>query len=361
MGGDEFVVIIEALDETSWVETQAETVARKIITLLNEPYLLQQDFNRNTPNVIQYHCSCSVGIALFSEQAITVDELIKQADTAMYSAKAAGRNTMRFFDPRMQTLMAARAVMESDLRDAIEKAQFVLYYQPVVTDKNELIGVEALVRWLHPERGIIMPEEFIPAAEASGLILPIGLWVLQSACDQLAKWASVPELTKLSMAVNVSAMQFHQTHFVSQVMAELKRSSANPQRLKLELTESVLIYDMDDVNEKMTTLKACGVGFSIDDFGTGYSSLSYLKRLPLDQLKIDQSFIKDIFTNPDDGAIAQMIIDLSKSMGLEVIAEGVENHAQLQCLAHLGCHVYQGYLFSQPLSIKEFETFFRQF
>ena len=361
MGGDEFVVIIEDLDETSLVEKQTQAVARKIITLLNEPYLLPQDFNKDTQNVIQYHCSCSVGIALFSEQGITVNELIKQADTAMYSAKAAGRNTLRFFAPHMQTLMTVRAAMESDLRDAIEKSQFVLYYQPVVTDQNKLIGVEALVRWLHPERGIIMPEKFIPAAEASGLILPIGLWVLQSACDQLAKWATVPELAQLSIAVNVSAMQFHQTHFVSQVMTELKRSSANPLRLKLELTESVLIYDMDDVNEKMTTLKACGIGFSIDDFGTGYSSLSYLKRLPLDQLKIDQSFVKDIFTNPDDGAIARMIIALSQSMGLEVIAEGVENNAQLDCLTDLGCHVYQGYLFSQPLSLKEFEIFFQQF
>jgi diguanylate cyclase (GGDEF)-like protein/PAS domain S-box-containing protein len=361
MGGDEFVVIIEGLDETILLEKQVETVAKKIITHLSEPYLLTHESNSNKPKAIQYQCSCSIGIALFSEQAVTVDELIKQADTAMYSAKAAGRNTLRFFDPKMQTLISARAALEHDLYDAIKKAQFALYYQPIVSGKKKLIGVEALVRWVHPERGIIMPEQFIPAAEASGLIVPLGLWILQTACDQLTKWALVPEMAGLSMAVNVSAMQFNQPQFVSQLLDQLKRSGANPLRLSLELTESALIYDLHDVIEKMTTLKNSGISFSLDDFGTGYSSLSYLKQLPLDQLKIDQSFIKDIFTDSNDVAIAQMIIALSKSMGLGVIAEGVENHAQLNYLEHLGCHTHQGYLFSRPLPLKKFEAFAQQY
>ena len=361
MGGDEFVVIIEGLDETILLEKQVETVAKKIITHLSEPYLLTHESNTDKPKAIQYQCSCSIGIALFSEQAITVDELIKQADTAMYSAKAAGRNTLRFFDPKMQALISARAALEHDLYGAIKKAQFALYYQPIVSGKKKLIGVEALVRWVHPERGIIMPEQFIPAAEASGLIVPLGLWILQTACDQLTKWALVPEMAGLSMAVNVSAMQFNQPQFVSQLLDQLKRSGANPLRLSLELTESALIYDLHDVIEKMTTLKNSGISFSLDDFGTGYSSLSYLKQLPLDQLKIDQSFIKDIFTDSNDVAIAQMIIALSKSMGLGVIAEGVENHAQLNYLENLGCHTHQGYLFSRPLPLKKFEAFAQQY
>ena len=361
MGGDEFVVIIEGLDETILLEKQVETVAKKIITHLSEPHLLTHESNTDKPKAIQYQCSCSIGIALFSEQAITVDELIKQADTAMYSAKAAGRNTLRFFDPKMQALISARAALEHDLYGAIKKAQFALYYQPIVSGKKKLIGVEALVRWVHPERGIIMPEQFIPAAEASGLIVPLGLWILQTACDQLTKWALVPEMAGLSMAVNVSAMQFNQPQFVSQLLDQLKRSGANPLRLSLELTESALIYDLHDVIEKMTTLKNSGISFSLDDFGTGYSSLSYLKQLPLDQLKIDQSFIKDIFTDSNDVAIAQMIIALSKSMGLGVIAEGVENHAQLNYLENLGCHTHQGYLFSRPLPLKKFEAFAQQY
>jgi diguanylate cyclase (GGDEF)-like protein/PAS domain S-box-containing protein len=361
MGGDEFVVIIEGLDETILLEKQVETVAKKILTHLSEPYLLTHESNSNKPKAIQYQCSCSIGIALFSEQAVTVDELIKQADTAMYSAKAAGRNTLRFFDPKMQALISARAALDHDLYGAIKKAQFALYYQPIVSGKKKLIGVEALVRWVHPERGIIMPEQFIPAAEASGLIVPLGLWILQTACDQLTKWALVPEMAGLSMAVNVSAMQFNQPQFVSQLLDQLKRSGANPLRLSLELTESALIYDLHDVIEKMTTLKNSGISFSLDDFGTGYSSLSYLKQLPLDQLKIDQSFIKDIFTDSNDVAIAQMIIALSKSMGLGVIAEGVENHAQLNYLENLGCHTHQGYLFSRPLPLKKFEAFAQQY
>lgn len=359
IGGDEFLVIIEDLDEKISVDRQAEAVAKKFIAYLKEPYILQQGFKTDLNSQIQYRCSCSIGIALFSEQAISVEELIKQADTAMYAAKAGGRNTLRFFAPSMHTSMVIRAALEDDIRNSLDKGQFVLYYQPLVSFKNRLIGVEALIRWLHPERGIIQPDEFIPAAEASGLIVPLGLMVLQNACDQLAKWACIPKMAELSIAVNVSAIQFHQPQFVNQVLAELKRSGANPLRLNLELTESVMVYDLKDVFEKMVTLKASGIAFSLDDFGTGYSCLSYLKRLPLDRLKIDKSFVLDILDDKDDAAIAQMIIALSQSMGMEVSAEGVENKAQLDCLEGMGCHMYQGYLFSRPLPVKEFEMFAR--
>ena len=359
IGGDEFLVIIEDLDEKISVDRQAEAVAKKFIANLREPYTLQQGVKTDLNSQVQYHCSCSIGIALFSEQAISVEELIKQADTAMYAAKAGGRNTLRFFAPSMHTSMVIRAALEDDIRNSLDKGQFVLYYQPLVSFKNRLIGVEALIRWLHPERGIIQPDEFIPAAEASGLIVPLGLMVLQNACDQLAKWACIPKMAELSIAVNVSAIQFHQPQFVNQVLAELKRSGANPLRLNLELTESVMVYDLKDVFEKMVTLKASGIAFSLDDFGTGYSCLSYLKRLPLDRLKIDKSFVLDILEDKDDAAIAQMIIALSQSMGMEVSAEGVENKAQLDCLEGMGCHMYQGYLFSRPLPVKEFEMFAR--
>ena len=359
IGGDEFLVIIEDLDEKISVDRQAEAVAKKFIAYLREPYILQRGFKTDLNSQVQYHCSCSIGIALFSEQAISVEELIKQADTAMYAAKAGGRNTLRFFAPSMHTSMVIRAALEDDIRNSLDKGQFVLYYQPLVSFKNRLIGVEALIRWLHPERGIIQPDEFIPAAEASGLIVPLGLMVLQNACDQLAKWACIPKMAELSIAVNVSAIQFHQPQFVNQVLAELKRSGANPLRLNLELTESVMVYDLKDVFEKMVTLKASGIAFSLDDFGTGYSCLSYLKRLPLDRLKIDKSFVLDILEDKDDAAIAQMIIALSQSMGMEVSAEGVENKAQLDCLEGMGCHMYQGYLFSRPLPVKEFEMFAR--
>jgi diguanylate cyclase (GGDEF)-like protein/PAS domain S-box-containing protein len=359
IGGDEFLVIIEDLDEKISVDRQAEAVAKKFIAYLKEPYILQQGFKTDLNSQVQYRCSCSIGIALFSEQAISVEELIKQADTAMYAAKAGGRNTLRFFAPSMHTSMVIRAALEDDIRNSLDKGQFVLYYQPLVSFKNRLIGVEALIRWLHPERGIIQPDEFIPAAEASGLIVPLGLMVLQNACDQLAKWACIPKMAELSIAVNVSAIQFHQPQFVNQVLAELKRSGANPLRLNLELTESVMVYDLKDVFEKMVTLKASGIAFSLDDFGTGYSCLSYLKRVPLDRLKIDKSFVLDILDDKDDAAIAQMIIALSQSMGMEVSAEGVENKAQLDCLEGMGCHMYQGYLFSRPLPVKEFEMFAR--
>ena len=352
LGGDEFVVILEGLSENP-VEaaTQAETVGEKVLAALSQPYLLAGHENRSTP---------SIGIALFSSHQASIEELLKQADLAMYQAKTAGRNTLRFFDPKMQAIVADRAALEVELRAAVKQQQFVLHYQPQAVGAGRLTGAEALVRWQHPQRGLVFPGEFISLAEETGLILPLGLWVLETACAQLAQWAHQPNTAHLSLAVNVSANQLHQADFVEQVMTVLARTGASPQRLKLELTESLLVSNVENTIAKMAALKAHGVDFSMDDFGTGYSSLSSLKRLPLGQLKIDQGFVRGILVDPNDAAIAKMVIALAESMGLAVIAEGVEIEAQREFLADLGCHAYQGYLFSRPLPLDEFEAFVKR-
>jgi diguanylate cyclase (GGDEF)-like protein/PAS domain S-box-containing protein len=349
LGGDEFVVMLEGLSgQSEEAATQAETVGEKILAMLNLPYQLADHENRSTP---------SIGITLLHGHQTSVEELLKQADLAMYQSKTAGRNTLRFFDPAMQALVADRAVLEADLREAVTQQQFVLYYQAQVVGKGRLTGAEALVRWQHPRRGLVSPAEFIPLSEETGLILPLGHWVLEAACAQLAKWAGQPDTAHFYLAVNVSAKQLQQVDFVDQVLAVLDRTGANPKRLKLELTESVLVSNVETTIAKMAALKAKGVGFSLDDFGTGYSSLAYLKRLPLDQLKIDQGFVRDILIDPNDAAIARMVIVLAESMGLTVIAEGVESEAQRDFLARMGCHAYQGYLFSRPLPLDEFAAF----
>jgi len=348
-GGDEFVVMLEDLSENpEEAATQTETVGEKILATLNQPYLLAGYENRSTP---------SIGLTLFNGHRNSIEELLKQADLAMYQSKTAGRNTLRFFDPEMQAIVTDRAALEVELREAVRQQQFILYYQPQVVGDGRLTGAEALVRWRHPRRGMVSPTEFIGLAEETGLILPLGHWVLETACAQLAKWAAQPNTAHLSLAVNVSAHQFRQDDFVAQVLAVLGSTGANPQRLKLELTESLLVSNVENTIAKMTALKAQGVGFSLDDFGTGYSSLSYLKRLPLDQLKIDQSFVRDILIDPNDAAIAKMVVALAESLGLTVIAEGVEIEAQRNFLARQGCHAYQGYLFSRPLPLDEFEEF----
>ncbi len=285
------------------------------------------------------------------------DEPLKRADLAMYQAKAAGRNAMRFFDPQMQAVVSARAALDAGLRDAVQQEQFFLLYQAQVDRLGRLTGAEALVRWQHPQRGQVPPAEFIPQAEESGLILPLGQWVLEAACTQLAEWARQPTMAHLSLAVNVSTRQFHQADFVARVLAALQLSGANPELLKLELTESLLVTHIDDVIAKMCTLKAHGVGFSLDDFGTGYSSLSYLKLLPLDQLKIDQTFVRDLLTDPNDAVIARTIVALGHSLGLKVIAEGVETAAQRDLLAGLACDAYQGYYFGRPVAAAELLNF----
>ncbi len=348
LGGDEFVVMLEDLSEDLLeAVTQAEVIGKKLLETLGQTYMLADQ---------EYHSTASIGVTLLGEQQEDVDEPLKRADLAMYQAKAAGKNTLRFFDPQMQAVVSARAALESDLRLAVEKEQFVLYYQAQVSCDQQIIGVEALIRWQHPLRGLVPPSDFIPLAEDCGLIVPMGHWVLRTACKQLTAWAANLATEKFTIAVNVSPRQFRQDDFVDQVWEVIQDTGANPLRLKLELTEGLLIENVESVIAKMTELKERGVGFSLDDFGTGYSSLTYLKRLPFDQLKIDQGFVKDILTDPNDSAIAKMIIALADSLGLTVIAEGVETEAQRDFLDDQGCPSYQGYLFSKPLPLQEFEA-----
>ncbi len=339
-GGDEFVVILEGLsDDTVEAAAQTETVAAKILATLAQPYQLSGHERNSTP---------SIGITLFSGHQDSIEDLLKRADLAMYQAKATGRNNLRFFDPAMQAVVSARATMEADLRQAVREDQFLLHYQAQVDGSGRLIATEALVRWQHPSRGLVSPAEFIPLAEETGLILPLGEWVMRTACRQLVAWAAQPERRHLSVSVNVSARQFRHPDFVHQVLEILDETGADPARLRLELTESLLLHDVEEIIARMSALKAHGVEFSLDDFGTGYSSLSYLKRLPFSQLKIDQSFVRDVLTDPNDAAIARTIVALAQSMGLAVMAEGVETEEQREFLAQQGCHAYQGYLFGRP-------------
>ena len=287
----------------------------------------------------------------------TINDLMRQADIAMYKSKAAGRNTIHFFSQEMEDAMILRADLERDLHQALKENQFALHYQPQVMDGGRLIGAEVLARWHHPIRGMVPPVEFIPLAEETGLILPLGQWILETACRQLVLWASQPRMANLTIAVNVSAHQIKEVDFTHQVLDTLTRTGADPKLLKLELTESLMVGNVQDIIAKMTVLKAVGLRFSVDDFGTGYSSLSYLKQLPLSQLKIDQSFVRDVLTDPNDAVIAKTIVALADSLGLHVIAEGVETKEQQDFLAGIGCHSYQGYLFSRPLPVEKFETF----
>ena len=348
LGGDEFVVLLENLG-TSKEEAlgQTETAARNILATFDKSYQL---------SLVTHHSTASIGATLFQGSSISIDELMKQADLSMYKAKSAGRNRFCFFDPAMAAGIKQRMALQEEMIRALEARQFLLYYQPQVVGER-VIGTEALLRWQHPERGMISPGEFIPIAEETGLILLLGRFVLEAACKQLAEWAKHPAMAHLTLAINVSALQFRQHNFVSQVLTTLENSAADPQRLKLELTESVLVDNVDETIKKMFLLKASGVGFSLDDFGTGYSSLSYLKRMPLDQLKIDQSFVRDILSDPNDAAIARTIVALAQSLGIGVIAEGVETEAQRDFLANAGCHAYQGYFFSRPLPLEQFNAF----
>jgi diguanylate cyclase (GGDEF)-like protein/PAS domain S-box-containing protein len=339
-GGDEFVVMLQGLSfQLDDAAQQARQVAQKILQTLAEPYLLVEH---------QYLSTVSIGIAMFSGALTDQDELLKQADLAMYQAKTDGRNTVRFFNPEMQAQVSERTALEADLHHALVASEFLLYYQPQINSAGQQLGVEALVRWQHPQRGLVSPAEFIPVAEVSGLILPLGQWILTTACHQLVAWSRVEEKQHWSIAVNISARQFRQPDFVQQVLLALQVSGADPQYLKLELTESQLIEDVESVVAKMDALKARGVRFSLDDFGTGYSSLSILKRLPLDQLKIDQSFVRDVLTDPQDASIVRAIVTLGTSLDLQVIAEGVETPEQRAALLELGCQNFQGYLFGRP-------------
>ena len=352
LGGDEFVVLLENLNGGTIEATeQSGVVGSKILTALSKPYQLDSH---------EQYGSASIGVTLFgADRKETVEELLKRSELAMYDAKAAGRNVLRFFEQEMKAVVSARVQLEEGLRHALQGDQFVLYYQPQGDDITHLTGAEALVRWRHPQRGLVSPGDFIAVAEASGLILPLGRWVLHAACTQLALWAAQPGMAHLIISVNVSAREFRQPKFAEEVRHIINETGANPRRLKLELTESVLVEDVEEIISKMNVIKELGVSFSLDDFGTGYSSLSYLKRLPLDQLKIAQEFVRDILIDSNDAAIAKMVIVLAEALGLQVIAEGVETAAQRDLLLGLGCHHYQGYLLSAPVPIETFEALFK--
>lgn len=352
LGGDEFVVILPDLEGSLPARQAAEAVAQKLLDRVNEPYVLALDEAGSTR---VHQCSASMGVVLFDDASLSVDELLKRADAALYHVKSGGRNALSFFDANMQQVIARQTQLEQDLRRALEEGQLELYYQPQVDMQGRMQGAEALIRWRHPERGLVSPDDFIPLAEQSGLILPIGLWVLESACQQLARWASDPQLSGLSLSVNVSSCQFSHPDFVEQVLALVDKHEVCAQRLKLELTESLVLDNAEEVVSRMHALKAYSIGLSLDDFGTGYSSLSYLKHLPLDQLKIDRSFVSDLLTDPTDLVIVRAMLALGRSLEICVIAEGVETVDQRNLLASSGCLSYQGYLFSPPLPLAQFE------
>lgn len=345
IGGDEFVILVEALGEDLEVASQAaERKANKLLAALAEPFRVGEQ---------RHPVSGSIGITLLGDGTESVEECLQQAEMAMYQAKQAGRNTLRFFDPVMQAVAVRRAMLESDLRQAVAHDQLHLFYQVQVDAAERVMGVEALLRWQHPEHGMVPPSDFIPVAEESYLIVSIGRWVLENACRQLAAWAARAETSGMTMAVNISPHQFQQPDFVAEVEAVLEETQAPPERLKLELTETLFLEEPEIARATMLRLKTLGVRFSLDDFGTGYSSLSYLNRLPLDQLKIDQSFVRPLFEDSANEVISASIIQLGRNLGLEVIAEGVETEAHREWLAEQDCDAYQGYLFSRPLPLDE--------
>jgi len=353
LGGDEFVVLLENLSEHPLeAAAQTEVIGEKILASLSHPYQLETH---------QYHGTASIGATLFAGNSLATDELLKQADIAMYQAKKCGRNTVRFFDEKMQENITGRFSLESDLRNALENQEFQLYYQIQVDCWNRPRGAEVLIRWIHPLRGMVSPLQFIPLAEETGLILPIGQWVLETACAQLKAWEQDALTRDLVLAVNVSAKQFHFAGFVDQVTAFVNHFVIKPNRLKLELTEGMLLDNIEDTIATMSALNKIGIKLSLDDFGTGYSSLQYLKKLPLAQLKIDQSFVRDIATDSSDKAIVQTIIAMAHSLDMTVIAEGVETVLQLELLFNNGCTDYQGYFFSKPVPLDEVHALLKKY
>ena len=347
LGGDEFVIVCQTLGTNNLkAAAHARNIAQKLLNVLNTPYRIE-----TTP----YLFTSSIGVILFNPP-VKAEVLIQQAATAMYQAKNAGRNTLQFYDPNIQKIINAKAMLEDELRTAIEKQQFQLYYQVQVDGSGKAIGAESLIRWIHPERGLIQPIDFIPLCEETGLIVSVGDWVLDAACAQLYEWQKSPSTSHLVLAVNVSAKQFSQPDFVKKVVLALYRYNIPPTLLKLELTEGMLVQDVDETIQTMEELCKMGVRFSLDDFGTGYSSLQYLKRLPLDQIKIDQSFVRDIVHDVHDKSIVRTIIAMANNMELNVIAEGVETEEQQQVLKNKGCTNFQGYYFGRPVPIDKFEA-----
>jgi diguanylate cyclase (GGDEF)-like protein/PAS domain S-box-containing protein len=350
-GGDEFVVLLQDLGaQQQDAVLHAEAAAEKLLRVLGQPYTLGGQ---------QHHSTPSIGIVLWGEEGGDCEELLKHADHAMYQAKSAGRNRLCFFDPATQAAMAERALLEAELRRAVDLQQLELHCQPQVARDGRLMGGELLMRWRHAERGFISPAQFIPLAEQTGLIAPLGEWALQQCCAWLSRWTEDPALAPLTLAVNLSALQLRQKGFLGLMQQQLARSGVPAGRLKIELTESALLEDTEAVIGLMAQLRALGLQFSLDDFGTGYSSLAYLKRLPLTQLKIDQSFVRDLLEEPNARAIARAIIQMGDSLGLEVIAEGVETRAQRDLLAEQGCHAFQGWFYGRPMPIADFEALAR--
>jgi diguanylate cyclase (GGDEF)-like protein/PAS domain S-box-containing protein len=350
-GGDEFVVLLEDLGaEIAGATALSKRMGDKLFQAIDRPFTLDGN---------EYQCKLCMGVSLFGKQD-TVEDLFKHADLALYQAKNAGRNTLRFFHPTMQAVLDLRSALEADLSQALERQELRLFYQPQVNAAGRVIGVEALLRWLHPQRGLVLPNEFIPLAEETGSILSIGLWVLETACAQLKIWEQDARTLDLKLAVNVSARQFRQPDFVAQIRRVLEASCAQPTGLKLELTESLVMEDVEDTIVKMQAIQRLGVSFSLDDFGTGYSSLSYLARLPLDQLKIDAAFVRNLSKKGNDATVARTIITMGREMAMNVIAEGVETVEQHEFLKIHGCQVYQGYLFSRPLPLEEFDAFVKR-
>jgi len=344
-GGDEFAILLDRLDaDPRRAAAQAREVAEELRRTMREPFGIDSQYQQ---------ISVSIGVAMFDGPQTGADELLKRADMAMYEAKADGRNAIRFFDHDIAVHLQQRVNLEAELNQALALHQFRVHYQPQYDRDGLIVGAEALVRWQHPQRGLVMPGQFIPLAEETGLILPLGQWVLEQVCHQIHAWREHPVLGQLVVSVNLCAHQLLQANFVESVTSVLMASSADPHKLQLELTESVLAHSIEDVSEKMRRLVALGVHFSLDDFGTGYSSLSYLKRLPIQQLKIDASFVRDLQTDPHDVAIARTIIALGQSLGLEVIAEGVETTAQRDILLAQGCRLFQGYLYARPQALAE--------
>ncbi len=352
LGGDEFLVVLENLGRSQQdAGLQAETIADKILAKLNAPYLLAGVAHHNSP---------SIGLTLIGGERMSADELMKCADMAMYQSKASGRNTVRFYDPEMQALVAARAALENDLRHAIASNAFELHYQPQFSVDHAITGVEAFVRWHHHDRGWVSPAAFIPLAEETGLMPSLGQWVMQTACQQLTLWGMNPLTSALTLSVKVSGQHFRQADFVDKVLSIVASSKANPRMLKLDLNESLLLADIEDIVSKTKVLTDQGIGCSLADLGTGYSSLSHLKRLSLEQLRIDQTFVQGLLTQPNDAAVTRSILALAQSMGMKVSAEGVETKEQHDMLASYGCIAFQGYFFGQPLPVGQFEKTLRE-
>jgi diguanylate cyclase (GGDEF)-like protein/PAS domain S-box-containing protein len=349
LGGDEFVVLLLGLStEITEAASQILVIGEKIIASLNKLYHLE---------TLEYHITASIGVALFKGQELSKEQLLKQADIAMYQSKTTGRNTLTFFDTKMQEVITERVNLEKELRQALELNEFQLFYQVQVDHMGQSIGAEALIRWRHPKRGIVGPFDFITVAEESGLIIPMGLWVLETACAQLKAWEQDALTSHLKLSVNVSVKEISSKNFATEVITIVKQHGINTKLLRLELTESMLINNIEQIILTMNELKEIGIHFELDDFGTGYSSLQYLKKLPLIQLKIDQSFVRDVLTDVSDRVIVRTIIAMARSLNLDVIAEGVETKEQQQILLKKGCKHYQGYLFGKPVPIDKFNYF----